>query len=258
MKHDGDRTEFYVGYHPVASARQGRWLTRLVVLLLVTIPVVGVGLSSSQRGFAASAFEYGHRTAIEGWIATQPYPRLLVPRPGATGPRSYSRYILAGEGKHGADDQVRGLDGHAVRLEGTLAYRDDQVLFEIARDALPPASVVLPPRPEDPDEIVGPAVLEGEVIDPKCALGVMNPGTSKPHRTCAARCLSGGLPPMLLVRDSLGGAQYYFLVDQAGGPLHDQIIRFAAEPVRISGVVSHRGDALYLAAAPDSYQRLTP
>lgn len=215
-------------------------------------------LTSAQRGFAPSAFEFGHRRIVEGWISEFPYPVLIVPRPGATGANPVSRYILAGEGKHGAANLVRGLDGNAVRLEGTLAWRDDQVLFEIAREALPPGRSVLPPRPSEANEVVGPAVLEGEVIDPKCALGVMNPGTSKPHRTCAARCLSGGLPPMLLVHDSAGGSRYYFLVGREGEPLHEQLLAMAGEPVRIAGEVSHRGPALYLAADPEQYQRLVP
>jgi hypothetical protein len=250
--------EFYVGYHPVAPPCQGRWLVRVVVGILAGCGVMAALLTSAQRGFAPSAFEYGHRRIIEGWISELPYPVLVVPRPGATGAQPVSRYILAGEGKHGAADLVRGLDGRAVKLEGTLAWRDDQVLLEVARRSLPPGSSVLPPRPAETDEVVGPAVLEGEVIDPKCALGVMNPGTSKPHRTCASRCLSGGLPPMLLVRDSVGGSRYFFLVGEGGEPLHEQILAFAAEPVRVTGILSHRGEALYLAATPESYQRLVP
>jgi hypothetical protein len=132
------------------------------------------------------------------------------------------------------------------------------VLFEIASAALPPATSVLPPRPDDTEEVMGPLTLDGEVIDPKCALGVMNPGTSKPHRACAARCLSGGLPPMLLVRDSAGGTRYYFLVGRKGQALHEQLLPMAGEPVRIAGVLSHRGPALYLAADPEQYQRLVP
>ncbi|HTO73202.1 MAG TPA: hypothetical protein VMJ30_05255 [Gemmatimonadales bacterium] len=253
--HPRDR-DFYVGYHPVAPTGLGR-RTRIVVLLLLLFAVaLAVILASSQRGFAPAAFEYGHRRIVEGWIREQPYPMLVVPRPGKAGSEAESRYILAGEGKHGADDLVRGMDGRAVKLEGTMAWRDDQVMFEIAREALPPASSVLPPLPDDVDEIIGPATLVGEVIDPKCALGVMNPGTSKPHRTCAARCLSGGLPPMLLVHDSAGGSRYFFLVGREGQPLHEQLLAMAGEPVQISGVVSHRGPALYLAADPESYQRL--
>lgn len=258
MKVPDPPDEFFVGYHPVAPRQQGRWLFRVVIGLLATGAVTAVLLTSAQRGFAPSAFEYGHRRIVEGWISELPYPVLVVPRPGVTGSQPVSRYILAGEGKHGAAELVRGLDGHAVKLEGTLAWRDDQVLLEVARQSLPPGTSVLPPRPEELNEVMGPAVLEGEVIDPKCALGVMNPGTSKPHRSCAARCLSGGLPPMLLVRDSAGGSRYYFLTGARGEPLHEQVLAFAAEPVRISGIVSHRGNALYLAAAPGSYQRLVP
>jgi hypothetical protein len=63
---------------------------------------------------------------------------------------------------------------------------------------------------------------------------------------------------MLLVHDSAGGSRYFFLVGAAGEPLHDQILAFAAEPVRVSGILSRRGGAQFLAAAPESYQRLVP
>lgn len=256
MKSPGADEEFYVGYHPTAPRRLGRWLIAVAGMVGAGVVLVGVILTSAQRGFAASTFEYGHRRIVEGWISELPYPMLVVPRPGTTGSQNTSRYILAGEGKHGAADLVRGLDGRAVKLDGTLAWRDDQVLLEIARQSLPPATSVLPPRVGDADEVLGPAVLDGEVIDPKCALGVMNPGTSKPHRSCAARCLSGGLPPMLLVRDSAGGSTYYFLVGSGGRPLRAEVLAFAGEAVRVSGVVSQRGPARYLSADPERYERL--
>jgi hypothetical protein len=63
---------------------------------------------------------------------------------------------------------------------------------------------------------------------------------------------------MLLVHDSAGGSRYFFLVGPSGEPLHEQILAFAAEPVRVSGIVTRRGTALFIAAGPESYQRLVP
>jgi hypothetical protein len=53
-------------------------------------------------------------------------------------------------------------------------------------------------RPET--ETVGPVNLVGELVDTKCFLGVMRPATGKVHRACAIRCLSGGIPPAILVK----------------------------------------------------------
>ena len=41
--------------------------------------------------------------------------------------------------------------------------------------------------------------LKGEIYDPKCAFGAMKPGFGKPHRSCAIRCISGGVPPILRI-----------------------------------------------------------
>ena len=51
-----------------------------------------------------------------------------------------------------------------------------------------------------PYESLGKQTFVGEIVDSKCFLGVMNPGRLTPHRACAIRCISGGVPPVLLVR----------------------------------------------------------
>jgi hypothetical protein len=55
-----------------------------------------------------------------------------------------------------------------------------------------------------PSEDLGEMQLTGEIVDSKCFFGVMNPGAGKVHRDCAARFISGGIPPAFLVRDSSG------------------------------------------------------
>ena len=257
MPESPDRDEFYIGYLPVAPARQGRAVRRIALGLIAFAAVLAVALVTAQRPFAVATFEYGTPRRFEGWISESPYPVLLVPRPGTTGDLSpVSTYLLTTPGKHGARDAVRGLDGRAVSLEGTLAYRDDQALIEIARGSLPLRAIVLPPRPRERWDTIGTRTVEGEIIDSKCGLGVMNPATGKPHRTCAARCISGGIPPMVAVRDSTGRTSYLFLTDHAGQPVADAILSYVAEPVRITGVVTRRGDALYLAADSAGIRRI--
>src|SRR5260370_8819960 len=63
---------------------------------------------------------------------------------------------------------------------------------------------------------LGQQTLVGEIVDSKCFLGVMNPGQLTPHRACAIRCISGGVPPVLLVRQKDGPAVYLFLVSPHG------------------------------------------
>ena len=48
---------------------------------------------------------------------------------------------------------------------------------------------------------LGMSTLVEELVDTKCFLGVMRPASGNVHRGCAVRCLGGGAPPALLVRD---------------------------------------------------------
>jgi hypothetical protein len=95
-------------------------------------------------------------------------------------------------------------------------------------------------------------------VDSKCYLGVMKPGHLKPHRACAARCISGGVPPVLLVRDLEGSASYLLLADADGRAVNSRVQDLVAEPVRIRGEVRRFDDLLVLFADPDTYERVDP
>ena len=86
---------------------------------------------------------------------------------------------------------------------------------------------------------LGTATLTGEIVDSKCYLGVMNPGRGKVHRDCAARCLSGGIPPALLT--STG--EIVLLVNHDGKPFaHDALREFVDEVVVVRGDMIERGE----------------
>jgi hypothetical protein len=247
--------EFYVGYLPRAP-RAVASRTRLAILAIFMVAVgLGLLLVNAQSRFAPAVFEFGVVTEHTGVIREKPYPVLDVPRPGrGEYGTMVSSYYLTSFGKSGAVEQVAGLDGKTVRLRGSLIYRDDKTTLEIESDSIEvvdDATVVLVPEEE-----LGARKLIGEIVDSKCFLGVMKPGNLKPHRACAARCISGGVPPVLLVRDEAGMATYYLLVSEAGEPVNEQVLPMIAEPVEITGRVSRRGGLLTLWADPESYRRL--
>jgi hypothetical protein len=101
---------------------------------------------------------------------------------------------------------------------------------------------------------LGERTLVGEIVDSKCYLGVMKPGRSKPHKSCAVRCISGGVPPMLRVTDESGVTTDYLLVDERGAAVNDAVLDLVAVPVRITGTVRRIGDRLQLRADPTSYR----
>jgi len=103
---------------------------------------------------------------------------------------------------------------------------------------------------------LGVVSLTGEIVDSKCYLGVMNPGQGKVHRDCAARCLSGGIPPIFITTD---GHEQFLLVGLDGRALgRDALREFIAEPITIRGDLLQQGasrllkiDARSLHHSPD-------
>ncbi len=253
--------EFYVGYLPEAPSGIAARARIAIVLILAVSLALCLLLVSAQQPFGPGVFEFGVVTEFQGVVREKPYPLLLVPRPGRVGDSpAFSTYYLTVFGKRGAGALVAGKDGRAVKLSGSLVYRDDRTMIEIAAGSVEPLdqaaaarlTAVMPARPVD----LGVRTLVGEIVDSKCFLGVMKPGNLKPHRSCAARCISGGVPPVLLVRDSEGHATYYLLVSESGEVVNGRVLDRVAEPVEISGRVMRNGDLLLLRADPASYRRV--
>ena len=247
--------EFYVGYLPQAPGGVAARTRVGVVLIFVAVVTIGLLLVNAQSRFDSSAFEFGIVTEHTGVVRETPYPTLEVDRPGRTeGASKTSSYYLTRYGKRGAAALVEGLDGRKVRLRGSLIYRDDKTMLEIEAGSVEVVDEMIAARLPEID--LGQHTLVGEIVDSKCFLGVMKPGHLKAHRACAARCISGGVPPVLLVRDRDGMATYYLLVSEDGEPVNEQVLDLVAEPVEITGQVSRRGDLLILSADPASFRRI--
>jgi hypothetical protein len=242
--------DFYVGYLPAAPAGLARWLRSRVAWLLALVAAVALVLVFAQRPFDRASFEFGTTRSFEGVLQEHPYPTLLVSRPGG----GRSSYLLVAFGKFGGDTLagLREQDGNHLHVEGTLVYRDDQTMIEVT-------TVVVTPADEAPPELeiedLGTHTFAGEIVDSKCFLGVMKPGNLKPHRACATRCISGGIPPVLLVRDSDEAVSYLLLTDAEGRPVNDRVLDLVAEPIEVTGKLVRIGDQLVLQADPDTYVR---
>ena len=235
--------DFYVGYLPKAPTTLARFVRRVILALGLLAVTAALVLVAGQMPFANSAFEYGKLRSFEGVVVIRPFPTLLVARPGQTGQEDkYSRYLLVAPGKHGADDLVASFDGKHVRLQGQLIYRDSRIMVEIT-----PGSITVlndPPADQEPAHDLGVVNLTGEIVDSKCYLGVMNPGQGKVHRDCAARCLSGGIPPIFVTTD---GRQQFLLIGLDGRALgRDTLREFIAEPITIRGDLLQLGDSRLL------------
>jgi len=242
--------EFYVGYLPKAPAGISRRVRTVVIALMVIAVVGAITFASVQRTFAPVMFEYGKQRSFEGIIERKPFPTLLVKRPGSPDSGS-SHYLLVAEGKHGADDEVSAFEGKSVRLKGTLIYRGNQAMVEVVKDSIAVAgsAEALPATAK----ALRVFELSGEIVDGKCYLGVMNPGSGKVHRDCAVRCLSGGVPILFATNDFSGEPAVLQLTDSNQKPLpKTTFLDHVGQPVRLKGTVLENGDTLIFEIDPSS------
>lgn len=239
-------SEFYVGYQPKAPSS----LARIVRAAVVALGVIGSGIALvlifAQSPFAASTFEYGKYHDYEGVLEEWPYPALVT---------ADARFLLVGAGKFGVAAATRGMEGSVVRLKGSLIRRELDTALEVLPGSLQVRPAAVPSSIRRLSEL-GRVTLTGEIVDSKCYLGVMNPGQGKVHRDCAARCISGGIPPAFLVRDASGESRVLLLTGSNGRPLHREALEFVAEPVEISGQLVRSGSTLILQAEPKDFRRV--
>lgn len=246
-----EREEFYIGYLPNTPRGLSKLIRNVCIALMSLAAIVALTLVLGLQKLPLSVFEFGQSQDFEGIIQSKPYPSLLVKNGN-----SLTQHLLVAEGKRGAD--VSGFDGKNVKLKATPIYRDGMTMLEVIGDSLQ----VVPDIHNDavntnlPTQDLGTFTLVGEIVDSKCYLGVMNPGETKVHRECAVRCISGGIPPMLIARDVTGNKIALQLVSASGAPVNQDVLDFVAEPVRISGQVVRTGEQLLLKADPKTFQRV--
>src|SRR5271166_4422189 len=130
--------EFYIGWEARAAPGIGSAVRKAVIGLLILALLVPVVLAISQHTIGVSVFEWGTVKKFSGVLKLQPYPHLLVPRPGATGAQpGFSTYYLVAPFKFGLDrEKLSALDGKNVSLQGTLIYRGNQTMVEALPDSI--------------------------------------------------------------------------------------------------------------------------
>lgn len=219
--------EFYVGYLP-APAGLKRFARRVVAGLGAAAAGIAILLVFEQSPFAPASFEYRDYRDFQGVLVSKPYPALVAP--GGT------PWLLAGPGKLGFTPPAS-LVGRVVRLRGERILHGQDRMIEVLGGAMSDSGPGEVPAEVD----LGHTELTGEIVDSKCYFGVMNPGRGKVHRDCAARCLSGGIPPALLVRDSAGNLATV-LIANFRRDLLDQV----ATPVTLRGQLTRSAGRLIL------------
>lgn len=225
--------EFYIGWQKISPLTLARHTRQAVVALAIAVPLVMSLVAFAQNPVDEGTFEFGRERTFEGILHEQPLALLLLK--SGNSDVGVLNLILVGAGKAGPSSIIHGHDGDTVRLTGTLIYRRNQAMLEFNQ---PESFSVLAKAPAagstEAPQSLGPMTLVGELVDTKCFFGVMRPAVGKIHKGCAIECLSGGVPPGLLVRDDAGNGVVVMLSGPAGKNLAINY-EWAAELVKAHG-----------------------
>ncbi len=251
--------EFYVGYMSEAPTRTASVIRKTLAYLGALVVSIGAILVWSQKKFAPSEFEYGITTTVDGYLFVEPVPHLAVPLgTSPDGSQLYENILLVGSGKAGAKDVIAAiahttnkiLVGSRVRLAGYLIYGDGKTILQVTAEDNEKVEVSSGMVPSPHTGISqGNLTVTGEVVDPKCYFGVMKPGEGKAHRSCAIRCISGGIPPVFHAR---GSTDYLILADENFNSLNERILPVVGDEITLSGEVIGWNDWKILKVADKS------
>lgn len=254
-----DPSEFYVGYIPEAPASISLIIRNVIFVLIFLMTVVASMLAWQQKKFSTANFEYGVNTTLDGYIFNEPLPHMLIPLGNdMQGKELYQTALLVGFGKSGADKVLQGLgitedqEGSKVRLTGSLIYGDGKTLLQVDENSEMTFLEGYHPTVSPPYE-EGNLSLSGEIVDPKCYFGVMKPGEGKAHRSCAIRCIAGGIPPVFKT-DSAG---YFLLVNENREPISSDIAALVGDYITLPGKAMRWNDWTILSVDSQLIQQLS-
>ena len=237
--------EFYVPYIEGSLGPKTKATVKRFSIAVIGVILFGALLFSfTQKPFKNSTFELTSATKISGVYHENPYPMLRVEIAEDT----FKNILLLGFGKSSANpfleklqSEVIDLNGKQLSIEGNLIYYNGKTLIQITNDEkVMLESGIKKATPQK--EIISKMTLKGEIIDPKCYFGVMKPGKGKIHRSCAVRCISGGIPPVLATTDNNNISKYYLLTDLTGNPINNHILPYIGKPSKITGLVEKMED----------------
>lgn len=237
-KHD-----FFIGWNGTLNQ------TSISSLKKFIIPSMGIGLLFlwgfifSQNKIADSKYHFGEVATYTGIVSNHPFPHILISEDSKDQYGNPQKKVipLVNAWKFGADSLINNWCKQnkycPATLKGTIISRANNFVLELSdeENSFSTSNTALS---EEPGKIskLGHVTLKGEIIDPKCYFGAMNPGEGKPHRSCAIRCISGGIMPMFSYFEN-HEQKYAVLLGENGQKINDEILDFVADPIRIEGIL---------------------
>ena len=236
--------EFFIGYLPEAPEKTSSFLRWVLAAVGTAVVIISLVLVTGQQNFSSAEFDYGKYTTLEGHIFNYPVPHLKLDRGSdSTGKASYQTLLLVGFGKAGAnktltkfESHLGALEGKFVKISGELIHGHGKTLLQVSEDRVPE---VLQQKKGDYrntqlNKIEAMSHITGEIVDPKCFFGVMKPGNGKPHRSCAIRCIAGGIPPVF---HATGKSEYFLLLDENFQPVNQQVLDIVGDNIELRGTI---------------------
>ena len=237
---------FFVGYLPTPKALV-KFYRPLVFAFVVGCGLLGYWLGAQQKPGAPGVWAAGSSTTMTGVLQLAPYPVLHRIHP--ENPTRIESVLLVRQGKQSATSLAGDLDGRTVSATGALISRGGWTMLEVSSEesfATTGETDSTSIKDRLAVESLGEITLSGEIVDSKCFLGVMKPGSGAIHRPCAEVCLLGGIPAMLVAKADDDLKYGYLLVQPDGSPASIMVSKLGAQTVAISGELQRQGDLLYL------------
>jgi hypothetical protein len=230
--------EFYIGWMPKAPGTFGKFIRKYLLVLVFVIIAIAIALALFQKQFSTTTFEFGKLTEVKGIYSSFPVPHLSV-----VNEKDRIMVPLVGFGKSGAEGVMQQLEQEAgkplenkeITLKGQLMYGDGKVLMQIDKKEKPLIEISQVTKNVIAAKDLGNLSFKGEIVDPKCYFGVMKPGEGKPHKDCAIRCILGGIPPVMAIRNEKGERNYILLTSSNGKRINEKVKDFVATPSKVSG-----------------------
>jgi hypothetical protein len=235
--------EFYVGYFSSTPDKTSRFIRKLIISSVVLMIILAATLALNQRRFSSTDFEYGKNTTLSGLLVKSPVPHLRISLgKNLSGRELFQMVLLVGSGKHGADGLIKDkFVSSIVSIKGYLIYGDGKAILQInnANDIkLNDSKASNSELKSESFSKAETVTVTGEITDPKCYFGVMKPGEGKAHRSCAIRCIAGGIPPVLKSNKS----DYFLLVNENFESLNDHVLPIVGDVVSLDGEVVELDD----------------
>lgn len=232
---------FFIGWQKEQDGSIKRWLKKIVFFLVLSIGFASIALPLLHKNYANSRFERIKITSVNGILRADYAPFIEI----GDGHADLS-ILLVSPGKFGAEKKIAAtgelnkIKNKKVNIKGKLIYNGSHTLLEI--NELKVLSDSIFESPSKSKQVKSGIKLVGEIADPKCLFGVMNPGEGKVHKDCAIRCISGGITPVFKTINDKGNDEYYLILNEDHSSINHQLISFVADQIEWCGRVDRTNE----------------